>query len=180
VEPFHRVSWHGRRAVACGGSNLHPASTAEAPQSGMPSIQPPTLSTGDDPVLQLRETRQLLVETIDYLERLPPVPVTREFCKRLRARLDAKPVKLAAAVRSELHGKGPYSPAGLPLLEVTLTADLVAKLRIPTDLHGATRAFAVERLGQMFKGGEAVAIQLDERQVVAGQGASSGSGGKEG
>jgi hypothetical protein len=140
----------------------------------MPSIQPPPPSADDDPVLQLRETRQLLVDTIDYLERLPPVPMTREFCKRLRARLDAKPIKLAAAIRSELHGKGPYSPAGLPLLEVTLTANLVAQVRVPTDLHGASRTFVVERLGHLFKVGEAVAIQLAERPAVAGQSGGSG------
>ena len=65
------------------------------------------------------ETLQLLQKTVDYLNRLSPVPVTRQLVNELQAHLDAPHVRAvqreAAALeleKSVRHGNI-YSPSGL-------------------------------------------------------------------
>jgi hypothetical protein len=116
-----------------------------------------------DALRELQDIRAALQDTIDYLERLPPVPVTREFCRNLRARLNAKPMMIAQERRHELHGQGSFTPAGVPLVEATLTPDNVLTIGLPREVHGAMREHALERLVVILKGGGAVSVQLEER-----------------
>lgn len=43
-----------------------------------------------------RATLDMLRETLEYLERLPAVPVTKQFCSRLRAHLEEPTQRLVA------------------------------------------------------------------------------------
>jgi hypothetical protein len=94
---------------------------------------------------ELRAGQGLLRDVLAYLERLPPVPVTRDFCKQLRARLDAPAQAATSTWRRELHGIGPYTAAGLPLLEASLVEDEL-RVWVPVDLKGASRDFAVQEI----------------------------------
>ena len=120
-------------------------------------------TAAQDALRELLDIRAALQDTIDYLERLPPVPATRHFCKKLRARLDTAPMKVAQNMRLELHGRGPYSPAGIPLMEATLNADRVLTVQMPRGLHGASRDYALKGLLALLKSGESIGIQLEER-----------------
>lgn len=72
-----------------------------------------------------RATLDMLRETLAYLERLPPVPVTKEFCRRLQAHLEEPTQRLVATGRRELHGMGPYTAVGFPLLEASVVDDVL-------------------------------------------------------
>ncbi len=77
------------------------------------------------------ETLQLLQEAVDYLNRLPPVPVTRELTRKLQAHIDAPHVQgaqreasFAEHEASIRHGRA-YSPLGLILFEVVTDGKFV-------------------------------------------------------
>ncbi|WP_137922310.1 hypothetical protein [Hydrogenophaga sp. 2FB] len=80
-----------------------------------------------------QKTLELLAEAVDYLNRLPHVPATRDLSARLQAHLDEPSQMLVARRRPELHG-GIFSAAGLPLLEVAVV-DEVARIQYPQDLR---------------------------------------------
>lgn len=112
-----------------------------------------------------RATLEMLRETLEYLERLPPVPVTREFCSRLRAHLDEPTQRLLASGRRELHGVGPYTVAGIPLLEASVV-DEVLTVALPTDLHSnEARQSALDELMRRFSN-KGVKVQLYARNTV--------------
>ena len=75
------------------------------------------------------DTLALLQETLDYLNRLPVVPVTHALCRKIAAHLEEPTV--ASAKRLALENERlantrvarMYSPAGTLLAEVIVTAD---------------------------------------------------------
>lgn len=77
------------------------------------------------------DTLALLQETLDYLNRLPVVPVTHALCRKIAAHLEEPTV--ASAKRLALENERlantrvaqMYSPAGTLLAEVIVTADAV-------------------------------------------------------
>ena len=85
-----------------------------------------------------RATLEMLRETLAYLERLPPVPVTKAFCMRLRDHLDEPTQRLVAMGRRELYGRGPYSAAGIPLLQASVVDDVLT-VSLPDGLDPASR-----------------------------------------
>jgi hypothetical protein len=92
-----------------------------------------------------RATLEMLRETLAYLERLPPVPVTKDFCRRLRGHLEDPTQRLVAMGRRELHGRGPYTPVGLPLLEASVVDDSLT-VGLPAGMDAETREECVELL----------------------------------
>jgi hypothetical protein len=101
----------------------------------------------------LRAALQLLQETADYLERLPTVPATHHLAARLRRHL-AEPTARAALVPpppAALQGRGPFTPAGLPLLQASITGDGWLTVGVPEALHGASRDYALRELLRALK-----------------------------
>lgn len=92
-----------------------------------------------------RATLEMLRETLTYLERLPPVPVTKEFCRKLHAHLEEPTQRLVATGRRELHGIGPFTPAGLPMLEASLVDDVLT-VGLPAGLDAESRDHALRQL----------------------------------
>lgn len=75
------------------------------------------------------DTLQLLQETVDYLNRLPVVPVTHALCKKIEAHL-ADPTVVTVrrrALENECMEKtrvaARYNPAGILMAEVIVTAE---------------------------------------------------------
>ena len=93
---------------------------------------------------EMRETQAMLLETADYLDRLPAVPTTRALAKRLRARLPS-PKQVVEKKSVDLHGRGPYIPSGLPLLEASLIANEL-RIWIPTAIKGASRDHVLKEI----------------------------------
>jgi hypothetical protein len=87
------------------------------------------------------ETLRLLREVDKYLMRLPAVPLTRELCRKIEDHLSdpaRAAVNEAARVNDarSLHG-GIYSPAGIPLLQVSLEgSNLTLRTGIPKSTAG--------------------------------------------
>ncbi|OIS90320.1 hypothetical protein [Brucella cytisi] len=79
---------------------------------------------------QLREALRKMADVLAYLERLPPVPVTRELCRDLAAFLDAPTSRLVLDHESPRRGSY-YSAAGLPLLDAELRGDTLT-VRLPS------------------------------------------------
>lgn len=79
---------------------------------------------------QLREVLRKMADVLAYLERLPPVPVTRAFCRDLAAFLDAPTSRLVLDHESPRRGSC-YSPAGLPLLHAELRGEMLT-VRLPS------------------------------------------------
>jgi hypothetical protein len=77
------------------------------------------------------ETLNLLQKTVDYLNRLPVVPMTRALCKEIEAHLADPSIEAAkrAAMQAERMATTRvaqrYSPAGKLMAEVIVTADNV-------------------------------------------------------
>ncbi|GAB3645057.1 hypothetical protein [Ramlibacter alkalitolerans] len=93
-----------------------------------------------------RATLDMLRESLEYLERLPPVPLTREFCARIRVHLEEPTQRLVSRSQRELHCEA-FSPVGRPLVEVSvvdeqLTIQLPASLTKPKDRQAAAVDFA--------------------------------------
>ncbi len=82
------------------------------------------------------ETLNLLQKTLDYLQRLPVVPVTRALCNEIEAHLvdpGVAAARRAATVAEQLavtRGARVFDPAGRLRMEVTVTAQEVT-FRIP-------------------------------------------------
>lgn len=85
-----------------------------------------------------RATLDMLSETLEYLRRLPPVPVTLDFCKRIQAHLDQPTNALVARERDTWVGDM-FSPAGLPPLDVKLRGNVLS-LQFPAGPKGADLA----------------------------------------
>lgn len=99
-----------------------------------------------------RATLDLLRETLSFLERMPKAPVTREFCARLQAHLDEPTQRLVATVQRELRGTGPFTPAGVPLLEASLI-DRSLTIGLPTELRPADRPYALQEISRLLAAG---------------------------
>jgi hypothetical protein len=82
-----------------------------------------------------RATLTMLSETLDYLRRLPPVPVTMEFCKRIQAHLD-EPTHSIVARERDTWVAGLYTAAGLPILDAKLRGHELS-LSLPPVPKGA-------------------------------------------
>lgn len=106
--------------------------------------------TDDD----LAAALQLLAEAADYLLRLPPVPATRHLAGRLRRHLATPAARQAVYVPAlVLSGRGPYTAAGVPLIEATLREGGELELNVPAGLHGATRDYARRELMRAIERG---------------------------
>jgi hypothetical protein len=92
-----------------------------------------------------RATLDMLRETLAYLERLPPVPVTKEFCRRLRAHLEEPTQRLVSGGRRELHGIGPFTVVGLPLLEASVVDDVLT-VGLPERMEPPSREECLKQL----------------------------------
>lgn len=111
-----------------------------------------------------RATLEMLRETLGYLERLPPVPVTRSFCAKLRAHLEEPAHRLVEQSRRELFGRGPFTAAGLPLLEASVVGD-VLRIKLPEQLTAANRKLALAEIAKLLQADE-LALQLEARNSV--------------
>lgn len=103
------------------------------------------------------ETLQLLQEAVDYLNRLPAVPVTRELSRKLQAHLDAPHVlgaqREAAFAEHEAsirHGRV-YSPVGQPLFEVVADGEFVYLRTGHAQDHGDQRRLNLMREGFVMR-----------------------------
>lgn len=114
-----------------------------------------------------RATLEVLRETLAYLERLPPVPVTKEFCKRLRAHLEEPTQRLVAMGSRELHGRGPYTPVGLPLLQASVVDDSLT-VGLPDGLNASSREECLKLLVLALASGP-VSLGLRARNKDSGQ-----------
>ena len=92
-----------------------------------------------------RASLEMLRETLAYLERLPPVPVTKEFCRRLRKHLEDPTQRLVALGRRELYGAGPFTAVGMPLLEASVVDDALTAV-LPRGLDPEAREECLEEL----------------------------------
>lgn len=92
-----------------------------------------------------RATLEMLRETLAYLERFPPVPVTKDFCKRIREHLEEPTQRLVARGRRELHGRGPYTAVGMPLLEASVVDDALT-VSLPDGLRPESREECLKQL----------------------------------
>lgn len=99
-----------------------------------------------------RETLEVLRETLDYLQRMPPHPMTKAFCARLQAHLDEPTQRLVAQGQRELHGRM-WTPVGLPLLEASLAGETLT-IQVPDNMTGNMRKWAIQELGERLKAGQ--------------------------
>lgn len=70
------------------------------------------------------ETLAALAEALEYLERMPPVPVTRDMCRKIRAHLDDPVHRLVQANNDTtvtVRSGGLYTPWGMPLVIAKVT-----------------------------------------------------------
>ena len=103
----------------------------------------------------LGDTLELLAEVSDYLRRLPHVPATKELINKIEAHQNdpgaLTAMRIAKQIEAEAQSRvvGLYTPAGLPLIEVEVQADIV-RLKIGPE---PVRRGALRRLeeGQEFK-----------------------------
>lgn len=102
------------------------------------------------------DTLALLQETVEYLRRLPPVPVTTELCVRIEEHLRDPEVRLtkwlaeeAALLVSERVARR-FAPSGQLVAEVVVRAKDVT-YRIPPLLEFASRG---PRSLLLFKNGD--------------------------
>lgn len=100
------------------------------------------------------ETLRLLQETVDYLLRLPAVPVTRELCRKLQAHIDAPDTRAAkreadsALLRQNSRYGQKFSPAGLLLVQAEVEP-AVATIKIPVlSQPGPRQAHMIRRLAE--------------------------------
>jgi hypothetical protein len=80
-----------------------------------------------------KATLDLLREVADFLDRLPPVPVTRDMSRKVRAHLEEPTQRLVEHVEHERKTKRrgeTFTPAGLPLLAAELREQLVTVKRL--------------------------------------------------
>lgn len=112
-----------------------------------------------------RATLEVLRETLDYLERLPKVPVTRELCARVKMHLDQPTYRLIAGVRREMHGTA-ITSVGLPVLDASVLDD-VLRLKLPQEPHlrACDRQTAISEVLRQLTSGEGLAIGLKSRNA---------------
>lgn len=120
-----------------------------------PFTPPNPIQTMDHLAAVLSDTLELLAEVSDYLSRLPNVPVTRELIKKIDAHQNdpgaLTAMRIAKQIEAEAQSRvvGLYTPAGLPLMEVEVQADMVRPKIGPESI----RRGVLRRLeqGQEFK-----------------------------
>ncbi len=123
------------------------------------------------------ETLDLLQKTVDYLKRLPMVPVTyaliREIDSHLEnpgvsaARREAEAAELLASKRVAQR----FSPAGLVLFEAIVEAGKVT-IKVPPFPHGLTERMGDRRMEQLKDG---VTMTLEPAHSHKDASSSSGS-----
>ena len=120
-----------------------------------PLASPNPIQTMDHLAAVLGDTLDLLAEVSDYLGRLPHIPVTKELIGKIEAHQNdpgaLTAMRIAKQIETEAQSRvvGLYTPAGLPLMEVEVQADMV---RIKIGLEPIRRG-VLRRLeqGQEFK-----------------------------
>ena len=120
-----------------------------------PFTPPNPIQTMDHLAAVLGDTLELLAEVSDYLGRLPHVPVTKELINKIEAHQNnpgaLTAMRIAKQIEAEAQSRvvGLYTPAGLPLIEVEVQADMV-RLKIGPE---PVRRGALRRLeeGREFK-----------------------------
>lgn len=111
-----------------------------------------------------RATLDMLRDTLAYLERLPPVPVTREFCARLREHLAEPTQRLVSQGRRELYGDC-FTAVGLPVLEASVVDDILT-VGVPASLtRPADRQTALQELAKLLAKGS-IALKLESRNAA--------------
>lgn len=112
----------------------------------------------DELALAYRQARELLEQTRDYLLRLPPVPVTRDFAHRIEAHLK-QPAAVhlqrafeAAASEATLMTWGRFMPNGEPFLNARV--------------QGRTLSVWSPHLSKRKAAAKAVVEALEHRLVV--------------
>ncbi len=91
-----------------------------------------------------RESLAMLRETLDYLRRLPPNAITREFCEKIEAHLDDPSHKLMAAQRQS-RTKSLYTAAGVEWLNLTLQGQTVTVKLAPVSTDYRTAPAHLEQ-----------------------------------
>jgi len=87
-----------------------------------------------------KATLDLLREVAEFLDRLPPVPVTRDMILKVRAHLEEPTQSMVEHVEKErkTRRRGEiFTPVGLPLLAVEMREQLVTVRRLgarPTEV----------------------------------------------
>lgn len=105
------------------------------------------------------DTLRLLQETVDYLERLPVVPMTYQLCKKIEDHL-ADPnvmtvkrhvleVEETDLIKRRNSKAGSYSPAGLLLYEAEVDTESVT-VRISEHLPCSERAWKSLQKGRVL------------------------------
>ena len=127
-----------------------------------PFTSPNPIQTMDHLAAVLGDTLELLAEVSDYLGRLPHVPVTKELINKIEAHQNnpgaLTAMRIAKQIEAEAQSRvvGLYTPAGLPLIEVEVQADMV-RLKIGPE---PIRRGALRRLEQ----GQEYRLQLHDKK----------------
>lgn len=103
-----------------------------------------TISTDE----QHRATLAVLQEAVDYMRRLPPVPVTLEICRKLQRHLDDPTNRLVARQKDIWRGSA-FEVVGTEYLTARLEGDVLT-VRLPAPTRSVTREYiqqlAMDRL----------------------------------
>lgn len=105
-----------------------------------------------------RNTLAVLQEALDYLRRMPPVPVTVEMCGKLQRHLEHPTNRLVAEQQDTWAGES-YQPSGLCYLVARMKGGLL-EVRIPQDDGKFQKHIEKVALEQLRTG---VLIQLKNR-----------------
>lgn len=106
-----------------------------------------------------RETLAVLQEALDYLRRMPPVPVTVEMCRKLQRHLE-QPTSRLVSQQNDAWAGGAYLPAGLCFLTARLQGS-VLEVRLPPQAKGVSQSFVEQMAMERLRDG--VKIQLENR-----------------
>lgn len=90
-----------------------------------------------------RESLAILEDALAYLKRMPNVPVTVDFCRKIQEHLDAPTNRLLINTRETWHGEV-FTAAGVKLLDATLCDDRLS-VTLPEKPNGLS-ADSFERL----------------------------------
>lgn len=101
-------------------------------------------------------TLKVLAEALEYLERLPQVPVTTDFCKKLRSHLDDPSQTLVMGMQDTFRGER-VSPSGVTYATAELRGGklIVSALRTlppPMDRVLSQEEYERRLLNSLFKG----------------------------
>lgn len=90
-----------------------------------------------------KESLAMLEDVLAYLKRMPNVPVTVDFCRKIQEHLDAPTNRLVMSARETWRGEV-FTAAGVKLLDATLCDDRLS-VTLPAKPNGMS-ADSYERL----------------------------------